>query len=140
MTRAIVIGGGVAGLATAALLAADGLQVELHEARNELGGRAGTWEQDGFRFDTGPSWYLMPEVFEHYFRLLGTTAADELDLVRLNPAYRVFSEGHDPLAEYSGSWRPGCRVSGGRGWRVWGPGLVTVGSKGPGPAWEGRVS
>lgn len=97
MTRAIVIGGGVAGLATAALLAADGLQVELHEARNELGGRAGTWEQDGFRFDTGPSWYLMPEVFEHYFRLLGTTAADELDLVRLNPAYRVFSEGHDPF-------------------------------------------
>ena len=97
MTRAIVIGGGVAGLATAALLAEGGLQVDLHEARNELGGRAGTWEQDGFRFDTGPSWYLMPEVFEHYFRLLGTTAADELDLVRLTPAYRVFSEGHDPF-------------------------------------------
>lgn len=97
MTRAIVVGGGVSGLATAALLAAEGYEVDLHEARTELGGRAGTWEQDGFRFDTGPSWYLMPEVFDHYFRLLGTTAADELDLVRLDPAYRVFSEGHEPF-------------------------------------------
>ena len=33
-----------------------------------------SWERDGFRFDTGPSWYLMPEVFDHFFRLLGTTA------------------------------------------------------------------
>src|SRR5690606_32376200 len=39
------------------------------------------------------SWYLMPEVFDHFFRLLGTSAADELDLVRLDPSYRVFFEG-----------------------------------------------
>ncbi|HWM17023.1 MAG TPA: phytoene desaturase family protein [Microbacterium sp.] len=97
MRRAIVVGGGVSGLATAALLAADGLDVRLFEARAELGGRAGVWERDGFRFDTGPSWYLMPEVFDHFFRLLGTTADDELDLVPLEPAYRVFSEGHPPL-------------------------------------------
>src|SRR5690606_24766154 len=50
----------------------------------------GSWSAAGFRFDTGPSWYLMPEVFDHFFRLLGTTADDELDLVRLNPGYRVF--------------------------------------------------
>ncbi len=88
---AIVIGGGIAGLATAALLAADGHSVTLLEARSELGGRAGNWERDGFRFDTGPSWYLMPEVFDHFFRLLGTSAEAELDLVPLNPAYRVYT-------------------------------------------------
>ena len=88
--RTIVIGGGIAGLATAALLAEEGHDVILLEARDELGGRAGSWEQSGFRFDTGPSWYLMPEVFDHFFRLLGTTADAELDLVPLEPAYRVY--------------------------------------------------
>jgi phytoene desaturase len=91
--RVIVVGGGISGLATAALLAREGASVTLLEARTELGGRAGRWERDGFRFDTGPSWYLMPEVFDHFFRLLGTTAGDELDLVRLDPSYRVFFEG-----------------------------------------------
>lgn len=89
---AVVVGGGVAGLATAALLGADGWRVTVLEARDDVGGRAGSWDCDGFRFDTGPSWYLMPEVFDHFFRLLGTTADRELDLVRLDPAYRVFSD------------------------------------------------
>ncbi|UNX54838.1 phytoene desaturase family protein [Georgenia sp. TF02-10] len=91
--RAVVVGGGVAGLASAALLARDGYDVDLLERRPELGGRAGSWASDGFRFDTGPSWYLMPEVFEHFFRLLGTSAADQLDLAVLDPGYRVFFEG-----------------------------------------------
>lgn len=95
MSRAIVVGGGVAGLATAALLGREGYEVTLLEARAELGGRAGSWEAGGFRFDTGPSWYLMPEVFEHFFRLLGTTSAEQLRLVRLDPGYRVFFEGAD---------------------------------------------
>jgi phytoene desaturase len=89
---ALVIGGGIAGLATAALLAEEGYLVTLLEGQDAVGGRAGSWERDGFRFDTGPSWYLMPEVFDHFFRLLGTTAEAELDLVPLTPAYRVYSE------------------------------------------------
>lgn len=90
--RAVVVGAGIAGLATAALLGAEGWSVRVLEARDEVGGRAGSWERDGFRFDTGPSWYLMPEVFEHFFRLLGTTASEQLDLVPLDPAYRVYSD------------------------------------------------
>ncbi|WP_345803069.1 phytoene desaturase family protein [Microbacterium sp. AZCO] len=98
-----VVGGGIAGLATAALLAAEGWDATVYEARDEIGGRAGSWERDGFRFDTGPSWYLMPEVFDHFFRLLGTTAAAELDLMPLDPAYRVYTEGDaGPLDVVSG--------------------------------------
>jgi len=88
---AVVIGGGIAGLATAALLGKEGFAVTVVEARDEVGGRAGSWEQDGFRWDTGPSWYLMPEVFDHFFEMMGTSAAAELDLVPLDPAYRIFS-------------------------------------------------
>ncbi|PWC07966.1 phytoene desaturase family protein [Mycetocola zhujimingii] len=90
---AVVIGGGISGLATSALLARDGYAVTLLEKRGDVGGRAGLQERDGFRFDTGPSWYLMPEVFDHFYRLLGTSAAQQLDLVRLDPGYRVFFEG-----------------------------------------------
>ncbi|MBL3699661.1 phytoene desaturase family protein [Leucobacter luti] len=98
MTRTVVIGGGVAGLATAALLAREGHQVRLLEKNSRAGGRAGTVTRDGFRFDTGPSWYLMPSVFEHFFELLGTSAAEQLDLRTLDPGYRVFTE---PAADAS---------------------------------------
>ncbi len=91
--RVVVIGGGIAGLASAALLARQGYEVDLLERGDAVGGRAGSWESDGFRFDTGPSWYLMPEVFDHFFALLGTSAAEQLDLTVLDPGYRVFFEG-----------------------------------------------
>ena len=93
--RAVVIGAGISGLATAALLAREGYDTEVVEQQPVVGGRAATWQHEGFTFDLGPSWYLMPEVFDHFFRLCGTSAAAELDLVRLDPAYRVFFEGDD---------------------------------------------
>ncbi|MBG6182333.1 phytoene desaturase [Arthrobacter sp. CAN_A214] len=96
--RVVVVGGGIGGLASAALLAAEGHTVTLLERREQVGGRAGSWEQDGFRFDTGPSWYLMPEVIDHFFRLLGTSAEEQLNLVKLDPGYRViFEQGLDTV-------------------------------------------
>jgi 1-hydroxy-2-isopentenylcarotenoid 3,4-desaturase len=92
--RVVVIGGGIAGLATVALLASRGHSADLLEQNEELGGRVGSIERDGFRFDTGASWYLMPEVFDHFFSLLGTSSDAELQLTVLDPSYRVFFEGH----------------------------------------------
>jgi len=97
MPTAVVIGAGIAGLSTAALLSREGFAVTVLESRDMVGGRASSFTLDGFRFDLGPSWYLMPEVFEHFFALMGTSAAAELDLVRLDPAYRVYYEHAEPL-------------------------------------------
>ncbi|WP_243064519.1 phytoene desaturase family protein [Humibacter sp. RRB41] len=90
--RTVIIGAGIAGLATAALLAREGDAVTVLETSDTVGGRVGTWQSDGFRFDTGPSWYLMPEVFEHFYRMLGTDVAHELQLVTLDPGYRLYFE------------------------------------------------
>lgn len=95
MSRVVIIGGGIAGLASAALLAREGHEVTLVERREATGGRAYSWSADGFRFDMGPSWYLMPEVFDHFFKLVGTSAAEQLELVQLDPGYRVITQGHD---------------------------------------------
>lgn len=100
----VVIGGGVSGLATAALLARRGHTVTLVEKNSSVGGRAGSLESGGFRWDTGPSWYLMPEVFEQFYSLLGMAPDDELDLARLDPAYAVWDGGADaePIEVRSG--------------------------------------
>lgn len=94
---AIVVGGGIGGLATACLLAKAGMHVTLFEAREAVGGRAYLWEQDGFKFDMGPSWYLMPEAFEQFYKLMGTTSSAQLDLVRLDPAYQTRNENQGDL-------------------------------------------
>lgn len=95
--KVVIIGSGIGGLATADLLAKAGYIVDIYEKNEMPGGRAGTMTVDGFTFDTGPSWYLMPEVFEHYFSLLNKSVSDELNLVKLSPAYKVFFEEHEPI-------------------------------------------
>lgn len=95
--RVIIIGGGYGGLATANLFAKAGYDVTVLEKNHQLGGRTGEQRQDGFRFDTGPSWYLMPEVFAQYYELLGYDAERELELIRLQPGYKVFFESYEPL-------------------------------------------
>ncbi len=86
----IVIGGGIGGLSLAAMLGKKGFHVTLLEKNEMLGGRAGLFKANGFTFDMGPSWYLMPDVFEHYFDLMGEKIEDHLALKRLTPSYRIF--------------------------------------------------
>lgn len=95
--KVLVIGAGFAGLTSAALLAKEGFQVTLLEKCDSPGGRARLWEQDGFAFDMGPSWYLMPEVFDAYFRLFGKEREAYYKLNKLKTHYKVFFEGQDPV-------------------------------------------
>lgn len=100
MTRkrtAIIIGAGVGGLALANILAKAGMKVHVYEKNSAPGGRMGKLVKDGFTFDTGPSWYLMKDVFEHYFGLFDKTTRDYYELIKLDPSYKVFFDSDDPL-------------------------------------------
>ena len=88
----VIIGSGFGGLAAAGLLARDGNNVTVVEKNEQPGGRASVWREKGFVFDMGPSWYLMPDVFENYFKEFGKKPSDYMKLVRLDPSYRVFFE------------------------------------------------
>ena len=91
----VVIGGGFGGLSTACYLAAGGADVTVVEKNEQLGGRASRLEVDGFRFDMGPSWYLMPDVFERFFSDFDRSPSDYYDLTHLDPHYRVFWKDGD---------------------------------------------
>jgi phytoene dehydrogenase-like protein len=85
MARVVVIGGGFGGLASAARLAKLGHQVTLLEASATLGGAVGYVEQDGFRWDSGPTSTLLPAVIRDFFRKSGRAAEKEIDLVPVEP-------------------------------------------------------
>lgn len=102
MRTCIIIGSGIGGIAAAALLGSKGYRVIVLEKNEQPGGRASMFEADGLRFDMGPSWYLMPEVFDKFFNELGAKTSDYLDLVRLSPSYRVYFDGRsEPVDIYS---------------------------------------
>jgi phytoene desaturase len=86
----VVVGSGFGGLSTACYLADAGADVTVVEKNEQLGGRASVLEEAGFRFDMGPSWYLMPDVFETFFGHFDRTPSDYYELERLDPHYRIF--------------------------------------------------
>ena len=88
-----VIGGGPGGLAAACTLAARGHSVVVYEARGRTGGKAGTIEVDGFRFDAGPTSLVMPRVFERIFAEADRDFGDYVALERLAPLWRGFLPG-----------------------------------------------
>jgi len=95
MKTVIVIGSGFAGLSSATFLAKAGYDVTILEKNDSLGGRARVWETEGFRFDMGPSWYWMPDVFERYFNSFGYEVSQLYNLKRLDPSYRVIFGPND---------------------------------------------
>ncbi|KAA8482546.1 phytoene desaturase [Arcticibacter tournemirensis] len=94
-SKIAIIGSGFAGLAAAALLAAEGHDVTIYEKNEQPGGRARVWQKDGFRFDMGPSWYWMPDVFENFFNLFKHKTSDFYELKRIDPSYRIYWNKND---------------------------------------------
>ena len=91
--KVAVIGSGFGGLATAIRLQTRGYHVHLFEGRDKLGGRAYLYEQDGFRFDGGPTVITAPFLIDELFELSGRTPADYVTMVPVEPFYRI--EFHD---------------------------------------------
>ena len=113
----LVVGGGFGGLSAACYLADAGANVRVVEKNEQVGGRASQLEVDGFTFDMGPSWYLMPDVFERFFAYFGKEPGDYYELERLDPHYRIFFKDGDSLdvtgdneemAELFESYEPGA--------------------------------
>ncbi len=97
MKKVVVIGSGFAGIAAATKLATEGFEVIVLEKNNQLGGRARVFQAEGFKFDMGPSWYWMPDVFERYFAEFGKTPGEYYNLVRLDPSYKVIFSAEDEV-------------------------------------------
>lgn len=102
MSQIAVIGSGFAGLSSACFLAREGFDVTILEKNNSIGGRARSFQSDGFTFDMGPSWYWMPDVFERFFNAFGKSTRDYYQLTRLDPSYRVVYGRNDYLDIPSG--------------------------------------
>lgn len=92
--RIVVIGAGFGGLAAAVRLAAAGHEVTVLEKRDQPGGRAGVFRQDGFTFDAGPTIITAPPLLDELFALGGGRTEDYVRLVPVDPFYRVrFDDG-----------------------------------------------
>jgi len=91
---ALVIGAGIGGIAAAARLARHGFKVTVLEKNDSPGGRCNQIVRDGHRFDTGPTLFLMPEVWDETYAALGEKLGDHLQLKRIDPTYTVhFDDG-----------------------------------------------
>ena len=111
-----VIGAGLAGLASACVLAARGHKVVLFDKNEWLGGKAAQLNEQGFRFDMGPTILTVPHVLERVFTEAGRRMSDYLDLRRLDPQWRCFfddgsvldlQEDVDKMAAVIADYAPG---------------------------------
>jgi phytoene desaturase len=81
------------------LLARSGVDVTVVERREVVGGRTSTMERNGFKFDTGPTFFLYPRVLREIFSAAGRDLDEEIPMYRLDPQYRlVFGSGGELLA------------------------------------------
>jgi len=104
MMKIAVIGSGFAGLMAAGMLSKHGHHVTVYEKNAYFGGRASSFQAEGFHFDKGPSWYWMPDIFEEAFELLGVNRSEQYKLDKLDPGFRVYFEKNDYVdipADYS---------------------------------------
>ena len=88
----IVVGGGLAGLSSACVLAARGHQVTLLDKNEWVGGKAAQHSAEGYRFDMGPTILTLPGVLKRVFAEADRKMEDYVDLLPLDPQWRCFFE------------------------------------------------
>lgn len=96
--KAVIIGAGVGGIATAVFLAQKGFTVEVYEKNANPGGRCGQMLQDGHRFDMGATILLMPSLYRQVFSALGMDMDKELETTSLEPVYKLFFSDNTDFA------------------------------------------
>ena len=91
MSRVIsILGSGFSSLSAACYLSRDGYDVTVYEKNSTFGGRASQLIHEGHKFDIGPSWYWMPDVFERFFADFNKKVSDYYQLTQLDPGYQVY--------------------------------------------------
>ncbi|MGH7601602.1 MAG: NAD(P)-binding protein, partial [bacterium] len=101
MQKTVIIGSGFGGLAEAIRLQARGFEVTILEKNAKVGGHAYQLKRNGYTFDMGPSLITAPNIIQSVFRTAGRDMHDYLDLVKLDPYYRIYF--HDGAQiDYSG--------------------------------------
>ena len=88
--KIVIIGSGFGGLAAAIRLQAEGMQVTVLEKNAKVGGHAYQLVRDGYTFDMGPSIITAPDLIQRVFACAGARMEDYLDLVKLDPFYRIY--------------------------------------------------
>ena len=99
--KAVIIGAGIAGIATAIRLAIKGYHVEVFEASNYAGGKIAEFELDGFRFDAGPSLFTMPQYVDELFELAGKKPSQYFSYQKLDKLCQYFYEDGSRLTTYA---------------------------------------
>lgn len=99
--KALIIGTGIAGIASAIRLAIKGYQVEVYEANSYPGGKLSQFEQDGYRFDAGPSLFTMPQYVDELFELAGKKSSDYFRYQKLDTVCKYFYEDGTRLTAYA---------------------------------------
>lgn len=90
MKNIIVVGSGFGGLAAAIRLQSKGFQVKIFEKNAQVGGHASQMKKNGYTFDMGPSLITAPDIIQGVFACAGRRMEDYLDLIYLDPFYRIF--------------------------------------------------
>ncbi|TWU67542.1 phytoene desaturase family protein [Crateriforma conspicua] len=93
--RIVVIGGGLAGLSSACVLAARGHSVVLLEKNEWVGGKAAVHRAEGYRFDMGPTIVTLPSVLKKVFSEADRAMEDYLDMIPLDPQWRCFFDADE---------------------------------------------
>lgn len=99
--KAIVIGSGIAGMATAIRLSAEGFEVDVFESNDYPGGKLSVFEKDGFRFDAGPSLFTQPENIEELFRVANEPIEKYFNYSSVDVSCRYFFENGKNIIAYT---------------------------------------